>query len=449
MADSLPGAGDRSDAPPSPTNPSARVMSTSTTLTPRVRLKVAPVATWAPPASKVVGNGSGVTNSYVFLDEGSDTTFCTLSLMHKLGIDGPEVTRVIKGMNVAQTVTGRLVSLVVRGLFETREIHLPSVLAVQELPDVSFSIPTNEDVKRHRYLRGLHFPVVSDGQIDILIGADVQRAHAVRAVRQGKDNQPKAVRTGVGWTLVGPDESLATKSESRANFAQCENVTLHRDFNEDHTSDKLEYSVEDKRALSRLDSTVTMVGQHYQVGLTWRIDEVGRPCDRDAVVRRLSLLKRRFPRDRQYFAKYAGKMQESLTENDPEEKGLVVSSLVVQSAGSCSESRLLRYLPWTKFLRIVTWIIRFKKFLIWKRMKSLKTFTVPDFFVAWDLRCAAADVVKLDQRQMFNETKLRQIMVNGLLRVDGRLQHSALAVRYGQRHWLYRLFRIVMVWSEE
>ena len=63
-------------------------------------------------------------------------------------------------------------------------------------------------------------------------------------------------------------------------------------------------SVEDERALAIMESSVRRVSGRYQVALPWRGQPPYLPNNRVAVEKRLSLLKKRFHRDPEFFARY-------------------------------------------------------------------------------------------------------------------------------------------------
>jgi len=46
------------------------------------------------------------------------------------------------------------------GLAESNIIRIRNVFAIDALPKLSESIPSNNDVERYEHLRGLHFPEV-------------------------------------------------------------------------------------------------------------------------------------------------------------------------------------------------------------------------------------------------------------------------------------------------
>jgi len=106
-------------------------------------------------------------------------------------------------------------------------IVLPSVLAVKELPNFNASIPTDEVVSKYNLLSGLNFPEISKQKVEILIGADVWQAHVIRDTIEGDPGQPRALRTGLGWTLFGPDPRTHGSDKDVVNFVQCIENVLH------------------------------------------------------------------------------------------------------------------------------------------------------------------------------------------------------------------------------
>ena len=99
-------------------------------------------------------------------------------------------------------------SLSVKGLNLSRSFDLNNVLAVPTLPDLSDSIPREMDVLNYSYLNGIKFAELNCKDIDLLIGADMQAIHQAYESRHGPEGQPTAVLTGLGWTLVGPDQKM-------------------------------------------------------------------------------------------------------------------------------------------------------------------------------------------------------------------------------------------------
>jgi len=64
---------------------------------------------------------------------------------------------------------------------------------------------------------------------------------------------------------------------------------------------KISMSIEDKRALAVMESTVKLVDGHYQLALPWREPAPKLPNNRIMAELRLELLKKRFLRDSELF----------------------------------------------------------------------------------------------------------------------------------------------------
>ena len=70
------------------------------------------------------------------------------------------------------------------------------------------------------HLKGIKFPRFDDEEktVGILIGNDGPEAHWVCEERRGRRKQSYAVRTPLGWTLIGRLDSSTTAKEGRVNF---------------------------------------------------------------------------------------------------------------------------------------------------------------------------------------------------------------------------------------
>ena len=124
----------------------------------KVRLMVLPVRAY----------GDNVTNfvdTYAFLDRGSEMSFCTMKLMQKLRLHGKEVTKNIVSLSGSRSHHGSMVTLSVKGFAESNVIRIQDVFAIDRLPKLTESIPSDNDVKRYKHLRGLHFPEVHSNEV--------------------------------------------------------------------------------------------------------------------------------------------------------------------------------------------------------------------------------------------------------------------------------------------
>ncbi|XP_078486365.1 uncharacterized protein LOC144744882 [Ciona intestinalis] len=488
--------------------------------TQRVRLKVVPVFVWGE-------DKAHPHRTYAFLDEGSDSTYCTTSLMRRLGLRGSPVPLDVKCLFGGGRELSRLVSLSIRGIYEDSDVFIPSVFAVSQLPSLESSIPCNDVVDRYEHLKGLEFPD-PDRHVELLIWAGCKSAHCVVEQRIGGDDEPNAVRTVLGWALVGPEGSLqaASTSEARHTYnACCTMETLHQQMKQMFKQDFSEYdfparpmSVEDKKALEKMEASVTKVRGHYQVALPWKDEERVLPDSREMALKRLMRLKKRFVRDPRLHHMYNLKMNEYLSsgysvvvpkdcereipgrmwylphhatrgeqvnvwingpsflhqsedswpvrpsslptipDSDPEVKKETQSHAAVISVPTPLFKLLSRFSSLTRLQRSFVWLARFKFYLSHRLCHGLSSAHewLRGPLSVDELRVATMDIVKLVQAEAFVDVmtslvdhsdctaalradcgriaigrgrrvlfKLRPILVEGILRVGGRLSYSS------------------------
>jgi len=96
--------------------------------------------------------------------------------------------------------------------------------------------------------------------------------------RRGRRKQPYAVRTPLGWTLIGRLNSSSAAKEAQVHFVRGSQEMLSSqlkrmygaEFSECLASSKLAMSGEDRRALTILENSAPLVDGHYQLALPWR-----------------------------------------------------------------------------------------------------------------------------------------------------------------------------------
>ena len=73
--------------------------------------------------------------------------------------------------------------------------------------------------------------------------------------------------------------------------------------------------IEDRRAKSVMDSSVKVVGGHYEIALHWKYDTPYLPNNKFMAERRLEPLKKRLKRDPKLLAKYKETMGDYLSKD--------------------------------------------------------------------------------------------------------------------------------------
>ena len=154
-----------------------------------------------------------------FLDNGSSATFCTESLMRKLGVHGTKVkiSRSTLEKKTSPVNSYLIRDLVVSDLDENHFVHLPMPYTRPEIPPSKNDIPTQEDVDQWPDLDGVFIPQV-DAEIGLLIAGDVPKAldpnevkhsqnggpYDPNEVKHTQNGGPYATRTRMGWAVNGP-----------------------------------------------------------------------------------------------------------------------------------------------------------------------------------------------------------------------------------------------------
>jgi hypothetical protein len=153
----------------------------------------------------VTVRGIDEAHTYALLDDGSDVSLCDSSLVKRLGTTGvPTTFSLITVNQETKESRGEEVRLIVSDLDGSENVDITRAWTVNNLPISKRSIPTTNDVFGWSHLDGIVFPELENENVSIIIGSCVPEAHWVLEQRCGGRKEPYAVRTPLGWTLMGP-----------------------------------------------------------------------------------------------------------------------------------------------------------------------------------------------------------------------------------------------------
>ncbi len=210
-------------------------------------------------------------------------------------------------------------------------------------------IPSPETARKWPHLSHLanKLPPILDCEIGLLIGYDCPRALTPREVIPGPDEGPYAIRTDLGWSLVGitePDgfyhdddttfnhritthevqaarvsfNTTAVKAKEVINPANVIKM-METDFIEQKTCKK-SLSYDDKRFLHILEEGIhTTNDNHFEMPLPFKIDNPLVPDNKELALRRLDHLHKRLKSDPAYRQEYTAFMNEILNSGYAEE----------------------------------------------------------------------------------------------------------------------------------
>ena len=147
----------------------------------------------------------------------------------------------------------------------------------------------------------------------MLIGANAPEAQVHEEFRRG-GSEPYAVRTVLGWAVLGPVDAANIMCSHLKNvnfvkygdklvdhqmkqFLRLEDIAMNR-------SSKKGMSIKDQEAKKRMENSVFVVGGHYEAGMLWKSDTPWLPNNRQTAEARLQSLKRKLKRDENIHRKY-------------------------------------------------------------------------------------------------------------------------------------------------
>ena len=294
---------------------------------------------------------------YALLDDASDSTFIKCETIRDLGLKGPEVKLNLYTMLGKEEIcVEKICGLVVQRVDKRVEIELPKSYSRSSIPFRRNQIPTPEVANEWPHLKKiaekLH-PHQSGIDVGLLIGCNCPRAIKPREVILGKGDDPYAVRTLLGWGIIGPiisqqerqlDEegmepaachrimSFETGSNIRTGLSfipqiqSKEEISPHAvrkmfemEFSESSSTQEA-LSQEDRKFLAIVESGIQhREDGHYELPLPLKVPAPALPNNREVALRRLNQLKRRFKTDNRYKDDYTVFMEKVLSNGFAEE----------------------------------------------------------------------------------------------------------------------------------
>ena len=264
--------------------------------------------------------GQSVVETYAFLDSGSNTSFCTESLLEKLNAKGKQTKLTLRTLQGEEnSAECSPVSLQISDLHQENTVKLPEVYSRSNLPIPAEAIATQQDVNRWPHLKGVKMPKI-EAEIGLLIGSNVPLALQPREYIPSENSGPFATRTVLGWVLNSPLGRTAPKS-STAHFIQVEK-TLDQQFRDycnlefnDTVCESKAMSLNDQRALDIMEDSVKLENGHYEIALPWKTYPPNLRNNRTVAERRLELLKKRLRREPIVHEKYTAFMNDLLSKD--------------------------------------------------------------------------------------------------------------------------------------
>ena len=290
---------------------------------------------------------------YALLDDQSDTTFVTQEALKSLNVSGPETQLSLSTMHADNEViaSNKIKGLAVSDYDHNVSIPLPTTFSCTTIPAGRRQIPCPEMVNQWPHLVPIAnslTPYQHNVEIGLLIGSNCPRAIMPRKVIPGKDNEPYAQKTDLGWGIVGnvsrsnlerdkDQEEMHTTHACRV-IPRCTNDTnpsyrktcffsvktttkeilnpvqvrqiLESDFSEGKTNEQ-PISQDDRKFIRKVEQGIRQRQDgHYEMPLPFREEEPNMPNNKSLALHRLAKLKTRLENNEQYRKDYVAFMND-------------------------------------------------------------------------------------------------------------------------------------------
>ena len=262
---------------------------------------------------------------YAVLDDQSDTCW--------LGVTGPAVIKLELGTMYAieKIVTQRIDDLVVSRFDGKVDVPLPKAYTRIHIPGQRGQIPRPETARKYDHLEEIAEeipPYEEHLNIGLLIGNNCVHALKPRSTVPGRSNDPYAIRTTLGWGVVGArnhrnheneiemttgchriaTREIASKEASIGKFVplkSCKEIIapsaikkmFEKDFSEPQDAN-LTMSQEDLKFMNITSNGIHKADDgHYKIPLPLRNENVRLPCNKKHAEACLNQLSRRLAID--------------------------------------------------------------------------------------------------------------------------------------------------------
>ncbi|XP_073728111.1 uncharacterized protein [Misgurnus anguillicaudatus] len=269
---------------------------------------------------------------YALLDTQSDTSFIDEAVSNELQVDTHPVKLKLTTMLGDNMVikSKRVSDLRVRGYNSSVHIDLPPTYTKECIPINRDHIPTQETAKNWNHLKPItnELPPLLSCEVGLLIGYNCPRVLAPRKVILGKDDEPYAILTDIGWSIIG----CSTPGFRESTISLCHRITtkemptltpleaihvLESDF-KDVATDNATVSQEDIMFLDKLREGINKNAQgHYEMPLPFK-QRPFLPDNRELAIVRLNHLSRKFSKEEKYKSDYITYMNDIIERGDVE-----------------------------------------------------------------------------------------------------------------------------------
>ena len=110
----------------------------------------------------------------------------------------------------------------IKGIAEDSSFEVKDALIVEDIVDVSGSIPQQQLTDGHPHLQEINFPQLEGKKVDLLIESGLHKGYIASDLKLGEPEQSHGIQTALGWTIYGKDATSQKPARVMVNFIRQE-----------------------------------------------------------------------------------------------------------------------------------------------------------------------------------------------------------------------------------
>ncbi|XP_033251864.1 uncharacterized protein LOC117190994 isoform X1 [Drosophila miranda] len=261
-----------------------------------------------------------IVRCHAFLDEGSAVTLINESLADELGLHGPKESLTLQWFG--EKTSTELVSRFNIGISDERGGKVYALNGVRTIKDLRLpkqSVNMSELSSQYPHIKSIPLKGYRNARPEILIGLDNLHLIAPKQMRSMGYVGPAIALTNLGWVAYGK-----CRGESGTmSYVKAVHLVKHNDEHIEQlvrdyiTNTEMDVRIvknhvegrETERSNRLLSTTTKRIGDRFETGLLWKVDDVVLPDSKKMAIKRQLSLERKFIHDPECYKKYCDLME--------------------------------------------------------------------------------------------------------------------------------------------
>ena len=225
------------------------------------------------------------------LDAGADSTLTREDITKQLDLHGSSRNLEIHNTFLkSKTVESKLFNFSVSSKDHPEKIDIKNAWAVPNLNIRHHSYNVKSLKETCTYFKYINLPNIEPTDVILVIGADFPELVLHEKQIPGKSGEPYAIKTKLGWALMGGSKSnLKNAVESNnmsTSFINPEHYWSVENYGTISKNDPIIMPKDEKRAMSILQTSTVLKNQRYEIPLLWKEDHPKLPNNKELALQR-------------------------------------------------------------------------------------------------------------------------------------------------------------------